>query len=650
MSYDLMFQKAIELQNNGALNEAEAIYLKMLEAMPENSDVWNLLGLVAQSKGNAGRAADCFLSAIRYAPTPFAPHFFNLGLTYRMLGKKREALEALRRAADLQPDLKEAWNYLGLTQEETGDHQEAVKSFCQALDIDGAYNEARANLCFYTNDKETLLQLADEQESDFQANLLAAESCGELTEREHYLRRATAANPYHTGGLLALAEARRAAGDETEALQLYHKVLNLDENATEALLGAADIYLARGDLERAELYYKKSFDITRDIAGAHLNYGTLLYRSGRKSDALEEYRTAAVLEPEKPEISYNLALVLKDLGDYEEALGLMFNAHQRAPEREDFSAGIMETLTGLATENAELALKIAENWQKIEPDNVFSRRILAGISGMLTESGDDRLYAEKLFDNFAATYDETLERLNPQITVEFLRRHGAAAGNVLDLGCGTGLAAQALKTADNTFDGADVSANMLEAARCKGLYRELYQADAATLLREMAERATAGRAKEPAEEPEAAGILARTATKVPTGRTEANTAVPHNDYDLILAFDVFCYMGNLEEILTAAADLMRRTDRRRAESGKTEAARAMPELWFTTESADEERGNDFYLTAAGRYKHRRQYVEKALQKAGFTEIDAYPLTLRQENGADVPGVLFRAANPGKGGN
>lgn len=631
MSYDLMFQKAIELQNNGALNEAEDIYLKLLEAMPENSDVWNLLGLAAQSKGNAGRAADCFLAAIRYAPAPFAPHFFNLGLAYRMLGKKREALEALQRAADLQPDLKEAWNYLGLTQEETGDHQEAVKSFCQALDIDGAYNEARANLCFYTKDKETLLQLADEQESDFQANLLAAESCEEPAEREHYLRRATAANPYHTGGLLALADTLRMADNEAEALQLYHKVLNLDENAVEALLGAAEIYLARGDLERAEIYYKKSFDITRGIAGAHLNYGILLYRSGRKSEALEEYRAAAALEPEKPEISYNLALVLKDLGDYEEALGLMFNAHQRAPEREEFAAGIMETLTGLAANNAELALKIAENWQKIEPDNVFSRRILAGISGMPAESDDDRLYAEKLFDNFAATYDETLERLNPQITAEFLRQYGAVKGTVLDLGCGTGLAAQALKTADSIFDGADISAKMLEAARRKGVYRSLYQADVTALLQDMA-----------------AG-----AAEMPAG-TEANTAVPHNGYTLIIAFDVFCYMGNLEDVLSAAADLMRRADGKQAESRKTKAApssdNGTPELWFTTESADEERGNDFYLTAAGRYKHRRQYVEKALQKAGFTEIDAYPLTLRQENGADVPGVLFRAANPGKGGN
>ena len=78
MSYDLMFEKAIELQNNGALNEAEGIYLKMLEAMPYNADVWNLLGLIAQTRDDNLRAVDCFLSAIKYSPKPFAPYFFNL--------------------------------------------------------------------------------------------------------------------------------------------------------------------------------------------------------------------------------------------------------------------------------------------------------------------------------------------------------------------------------------------------------------------------------------------------------------------------------------------------------------------------------------------------------------------------------------------
>ncbi len=582
MSYDLMFQKAIELQNNGALNEAEDIYLKMLEAMPENSDVWNLLGLAVQSKGDIRRAIDCFLAAIRYAPVPFAPHFFNLGLAYRMLDKKREALEALRRAVELQSDFKEAWNFLGLIEEETGNHASAVSSFCRALDIDGDYLEARANLCFYTKDKETLLKLADEREDDFQSNLLAADMVDDAVQKECYLRRAVNASPYHVGGLLALAAQRTVAGDAAEALQLYHKVLKLDSQSVEAVLGVADIYLSMGETDKAEAYYKKSFAIRRDIAGAHLNYGILLYRQKRFSEALEEYRAAAVLDPEKPEISYNLAQILKEIGDYEEALGLMFNAHQRAPERREFSANIMETLTALAGENAELALKIAENWQKIEPDNIFSRRILASISGINATSDENEAYAEQLFNLFAETYDATIAKLEPEIINEFKRLHGDVHGRVLDLGCGTGLAADALKTDDNIFFGVDISDGMLAVARQKGLYETLVKSDITAYLK-----------KNP----------------------------PAGKFDIVLMFDVFCYFGALDETVK----LLKGT-----------------ETWFSIEAADDATGQDFYLTVGGRYKHKKGYVLKTLRDAGFTRSEIFPLTLRHEDGCGVVGFLFKA--------
>ena len=75
MSYDLMFQKAIGLQNAGALNEAEAIYLQLLQVMPENSDVWNLLGMVAQSRGDNHKAADCFLPQSNLRRYRFCPLF-----------------------------------------------------------------------------------------------------------------------------------------------------------------------------------------------------------------------------------------------------------------------------------------------------------------------------------------------------------------------------------------------------------------------------------------------------------------------------------------------------------------------------------------------------------------------------------------------
>ncbi len=582
MSYDLMFQKAIELQNNGALNEAENIYLKLLEVMPQNSDVWNLLGLIAQAKGNLEQAVNCFLSAITYAPTPFAPHFFNLGLTYRGLHKYREALEALQTAVKLQPDFKEAWNFLGLTQEELDEHQEAIKSFCRALDIDNDYNEARANLCFYTKDKETLLKLADEQPDDLQANLLAAACCEELDDKEKYLRQAVLHHPFHTSALLNLAKVCAEKENFSESLQLYHKVLNLDENSVEAILGIADVSLQVNDLDKAELYYKKSFNLARDIAGAHLNYGILLYRQKRLAEALEQYRAAVQLEPEKPEISYNLALILKEVGEYDEALGLMFNAHQRCPKKKEFSVNIMETLSELYAQNAELALKIAENWQKIEPDNIFSKRIFAAISGVSASALDDKLYAEQLFDAFAETYDEVMTNLKPQIIDCFKVHHGDVCGTALDLGCGTGMVAQKLKTADNAFVGVDISQQMIEIAREKNVYQELVCQDILSYLQE-----------HPA--------LKR--------------------FSVVLACDVFCYFGNLEDVLKKLKK---------------------SEVWFSVEAADEDRNVDFYLTATGRYKHKKSYIENLLQRLGFKEIEAFPLVLRQEKGQPVNGFLFKA--------
>ncbi|MCM1324762.1 MAG: tetratricopeptide repeat protein [Acetobacter sp.] len=581
MSYDLMFQKAIELQNAGALNEAEGIYLRMLQVMPENSDVWNLLGLTAQSKGDLIRAADCFLTAIKYAPRPFFAHFFNLGLVYKALNRTPEALETMKKAAELGPSIKEIWNFLGILQAETGEIENAIKSFCKALDIDANYSDAMVNLCLYTKDIEKIIKLADEDGYNFLANFKAAEFVTDAVQKEHYLQRAVAAAPERTDALLALADFYRLSESFNKSLTFYHKVLNLDDKDVSAWLGAADVYLALKDYEKAEKYYLKSFDFCRDIAGAHLNYGILLYETGRIAEALEEYRQAAMLAPEQPEISYNLALILKETGDLEEALGLLFNAHLKAPENQLFIINLSETLSLLYKENAELALKIAQNWQKQEPENIFSARLLAGISGSM-DGGTDVIYSKKLFDAFAESYDITMGKLEPQIIAKFKELYGAVKGKVLDLGCGTGLAAEALGNAETVFNGVDVSAEMIAKARLKGVYNNLYQEDILTFLR---------------------------------------NNPPALMYDLVIAFDVFCYLGDLKAILQNLKGV---------------------EVWFSIESADDNRGQDYYLTPSGRYKHRADYINKILQSVGFTEIMSYPLVLRKEQGEDVWGILFQA--------
>lgn len=581
MSYDLMFQKAIELQNAGALNQAEEIYLKMLQVMPENSDVWNLLGLIAQSKNNLPQAVDCFLNAIKYAPTPFFAHYFNLGLTYKALLKPKEAIEALEKALALKSDLKEGANLLGILYAEQNDKKKAVQYFCKALEIDDNYEEARANLCFYTNDLLTLFKLSDEHVNNFSVSYMAALAAQTFEDKEKYLLRAIAADGERSDAFLALADLYKQHDNFNKSLTFYHKVLNLDENNVWAILGIADCYLALKDFDKAEQFYLKSFGQTRKIAGAHINYATLLYQQNRLAEALEEYRTAVQLAPDKPEISYNLALILKEMGDTEEALGLMFNAHLKMPENEIFTINLMETLAELYRTQAETALKIAENWQKLEPNNVFSQRLLRGIAGTSDDENNAK-YAEKLFDAFAETYEETLDRLNPQIIERFIKEHGAVCGKVLDLGCGTGLAAAQLKNDTNRFDGVDISANMLDIARDKGVYEDLYHQDIIEFLEKHKLK----------------------------------------DYDLIAAFDALCYFGDLEPIFKKL-------------KGK--------EVWFSVEAGDDERGQDFYATPSGRYKHQRRYLEKLLKDLKFRDVKFYELALRQENGDDVMGWLVKAA-------
>jgi len=580
MSYDLMFQKAIELQNAGALNQAEDIYLKILQVMPENSDVWNLLGLIAQSKGNLQHAEDCFLNAVKYAPTPFFAHFFNLALVYKSLNKLNEAREAVMRSVQLKPDFKEGFNLLGVLEALLGSEKDAVKSFCQALELDEHYQEARANLCFYSNDFEALYRLAAEHHDDFNVQLMAARATDDLTQKEKYLRRAVALEPDRSDALLLLADTLKAQNNLSEALKLYHKTLNIDKNNIYACLGLADIYLAEKNFDQAEKYYLESFNISRDIAEAHINYGTLLFEERRLNEALEEFRQALQLAPNSPEIRYNLALILKETGDIEEALGLMFDAHLKEPENDVFAINIMETLAALFENNAEAALKIAENWQKIAPDNIFSKRVLASFSGVDDEK-DNVIFAEKLFDNFALTYEDTIQQLEPNIIKEFMKQRKIPDGRVLDLGCGTGLAAEKLKTKDNSFTGVDVSENMLKVAKKKDLYEELYNEDILSFLDKH----------------------------------------PARDYDVVLAFDVFCYLGDLEPVLKALKGT---------------------EVWFSIESGEEDRNKDYYLSSRGRYKHKKSAVLSLLKKLKFKTVRDFDIVLRKENGCDVNGVLFCA--------
>ena len=89
--------------------------------------------------------------------------------------------------------------------------------------------------------------------------------------------------------------------------------------------------------------------------------------------------------------------------------------------------------------------------------------------------------AKRLYADWAETYDQefagAMDFIVPdRVAAAYLSADGR--GPVLDFGCGTGLAGVALaRLAVGPIDGADLSSEMLDVARRKGVYRDLIAGD-----------------------------------------------------------------------------------------------------------------------------------------------------------------------------
>lgn len=510
MSYNLMFQKAVELQQNGALNEAEQLYRQILETAPDNADVLNLLGLIAQTLGLHSEAVNWFYRAAAAAPEHF-PIFFNLGISLSASGHPIEAIEAYKKVLRLKPDLKEAFFCLGNTYWQIGRDEEATEAFENALKLDADYTDAAVNLAEIKNDEAALQLLAQKNPQD-------ARPFYYLGRRKFAKQKYSEALPdlQKADGLLVSAEIKTLLAETFLALQQHDKALPLFYQALQlnphdaAALHIADLEAEKANYAEAEKYYKKAGELNPDSVQMHANYANMLCRLKRTLEALEEYRAAVRLAPEQPELSYNLAIILKTLEDYEQALALMFNAFYLAPHHVDWSLNIAETIIIFYDKAPEKALKIAENWYNKMPENIVAKHLWAALNGKTADNETE--YNRLLFDVFADNYEQTLQNIGYSAAAKIAEIAPDLSGKILDLGCGTGLTGAKIKNPANELYGIDLSAAMLKLAESKKVYQNLEHTDALAYLERH-----------------------------------------KNEFSAIISADVFCYFGELRPLLDAAS-------------------------------------------------------------------------------------------------
>ncbi len=254
------FQRAVQLHQQGKLDQAEKVYRTILAKQPKHFEALHCLGALRYQQGRNSEALDYFSTALKAKPTNVAAAS-NLGLAHATLGQLEEALASYDRALALKPDYAAALGLLnnrGNALRHLKRPEEALASYDRALALKPDYADA-------------------------------------LNNRGN-----------------ALSELSRPA----EALASFDKALAIRPDFAEALnnRGAALQILKRP--EEALASFDKALAIRPDFADAYVHKGIVLIDLGHFNEASSAIERAIKLTPRRPRFYYSLTLAKRlALGD-----------------------------------------------------------------------------------------------------------------------------------------------------------------------------------------------------------------------------------------------------------------------------------------------------------------------------------------------
>ncbi len=439
------------------------------------------------------------------------------------------------------------------------------------------------------------------------------EGAAEAFGRAHLLE---PENPFH---LMLLADARAQQGRFAEALDLFSRaraasdIPDIDEH--EALCLAL-----QGRSAEAETLFDKFIARLPGYFLGYVHKGKLLMEKKRDRDAEACFSKALALNPSAHEALHGLALLAERRGQFDAAIkyamqtvrlnpggpashallgGLLLAQRQCAAAEQVLrqahalnsgDAYVMEMLVMslLGQDKKDEALQLVAQALAAQPGNAVLRHRHLALSGG-NPAAAPKEYIVKLFDGGADRYDyqsqQTLAGRVPAHIADAVRglqkSKDAAPLRLLDLGCGTGLAGEALKEMTAARVGVDLSERMLEKARARQLYDALHIADFTDFMNGCRER-----------------------------------------FDLVVAADALAWTGDLSPFLMAARGVL-------GLSGV---------LVFTVQRGQE--GERFRLLASGRYTHAPRYVTQVAAQEGYTLLRQQDIALRTEKQRPVAGQLF----------
>lgn len=390
----------------------------------------------------------------------------------------------------------------------------------------------------------------------------------------------------NTSDFLRLGEALLHKGNNEPGIQCIKRALFLDENNVPALTLLASQYLSLGQFDMAETCYLKLAHLEGEKSKAWFFLGAINGVQEKYNEAIEYTERAISADMRNVDAYFNLAGAYKHLGYVEKAIASYTKVTELSPNHFEAHGNLGVLFKNLGEKKK--ARQHLEEALRIQPDKEAMKYQLASLTG-------EAIPAESiahLFDEEAEIFEDLLvdklEYVTPRLLLKAVE--SAIAGdkvfeNVLDIGCGTGLCGPLFRDMCGQLVGVDLSREMIRKAKEKDIYDDLYVEELVAFLR------------------------------------DGDSA-----FDLMIAADVFNYVGDLVSVFSAC-------------KGRLSLEGV---IVFSTEINESESVQMDDRTL--RYSHSHDYVERTISDAGLELLHVDTGVQRKERGAPVYGNIFVCRN------
>jgi len=225
-------------------------------------------------------------------------------MALRKAGDLGRALTDLDRSIALSPDQPETYNNRGLVRAAKGDLEGAISDFTTATKLDSGFGAAYLNRCEARRELGKLedaladcskgIELGGKTAAAYNARGLVLLRMGRLSSAKDDFQKAVAAVPEGAEAYLNRATVLRAEGDWNAALADYSKAIELDGRFWRRTT-TAGLCSASGTERRGHPRLRPDHRNGPASASAYLNRGVAKYNSGKRAEAIVDFKAAARL-------------------------------------------------------------------------------------------------------------------------------------------------------------------------------------------------------------------------------------------------------------------------------------------------------------------------------------------------------------------